>query len=508
LGMIILYNPRSSAGRKPVLPLSLLAVGALLEGKFPYLIVDGNLEDDPLGTLDAAVRAAGPEALLGMTVMPGPQLEEAVPLCRELKRRHPELPIVWGGYFPTQHWEPCLRSEYVDYVVRGHGEQVFLQLLTSLKRDNIHNSQFRAERGSAIDNSQLIPGLAYRDESGVPVSNPTAPIPRPANLPQWNLDRVDVVRYVRPTFLGARTLGYHSSYGCPFFCNFCAVVNMVNGRWFPQPAGTVADAVANYKSRWGVNAVEFYDNNFFTQQARVAEFSERILDLDMAWWGEGRIDTMQMYSDKTWALMRDAGLKMVFMGAESGSDETLKRMDKGGKMSTRRTLEMARLMKSYGIVPEFSFVLGNPPDPEADMRKTIEFIREVKRVNPAAEIIMYLYTPVPLSGELYEQAKAEGFAFPETLEGWISEEWLDFSQRRSETLPWIKRGLQEQLLDFERVINAYYPTSTDAKLSGPWRALLRAVSAWRYHSRFYHFPIELRAMHRLVAYQRPETSGF
>jgi radical SAM superfamily enzyme YgiQ (UPF0313 family) len=482
--------------------MSLLAVGALLEGEYRYSIVDGNLEDDPLKALDAAVQAAGVEAILALTVMPGPQLEEAVPLCRELKRRHSELPIVWGGYFPSQHWDACLRADYVDYVVRGHGEHIFLQLLSSLERERDNNSPF------TIHNPELIPGLAYRNESGDPVSNPTAPIPHPERLPAWNLDRVDVARYMRPTFLGARTLGYHSSYGCPFFCNFCAVVNMVNGRWFPQPAGTVADAVITYKSRWGVDAVEFYDNNFFTQQARVAEFSQRIVDLDVAWWGEGRIDTMQMYSDKTWALMRDAGLKMVFMGAESGSDETLKRMDKGGKMSTRRTLEMAGLMKSYGIVPEFSFVLGNPPDPEEDMRKTIEFIRKVKKVNPAAEIIMYLYTPVPLSGELYEQAKAEGFAFPETLEGWISPEWLDFSQRRSESLPWIKRGLQEQLLDFERVINAYYPTSTDAKLSATWRALLRAASAWRYHTRFYHFPVELRAMSRMVAYQRPETSGF
>jgi hypothetical protein len=75
-------------------------------------------------------------------------------------------------------------------------------------------------------------------------------------------------------------------------------------------------------------------------------------------------------------------------------------------------------------------------------------------------------------------------------------------------MPWIKRTLQDQIHDFERVINAYYPTSTDAKLSGGWRNVLRAVSAWRYHLRFYHFPIELRALHKLVAYQRPETSGF
>jgi hypothetical protein len=199
---------------------------------------------------------------------------------------------------------------------------------------------------------------------------------------------------------------------------------------------------------------------------------------------------------------------MVFMGAESGSDETLKRMDKGGTMSTDKTLEIARLMKSWGIVPEFSFVMGNPPDPEADLRQTMEFIRKVKRVHPRAEIIMYLYTPVPLAGELYEEAKAEGFAFPETLEEWISPDWLDFSQRRSTTMPWVKQTLQGRMRDFERVLNAYYPTSTDARLTRSWRWLLRSAAAWRYHARVYRFPVELHLLHRVVAYQRPETSGF
>ena len=45
------------------------------------------------------------------------------------------------------------------------------------------------------------------------------------------LAKVPVERYVNRTHLGTRTLSHHSSFGCPFFCNFCAVVNMVNGRW-------------------------------------------------------------------------------------------------------------------------------------------------------------------------------------------------------------------------------------------------------------------------------------
>jgi radical SAM superfamily enzyme YgiQ (UPF0313 family) len=359
-----------------------------------------------------------------------------------------------------------------------------------------------------IENLKSILGIAYRDLDGIPVSNPLAPIPHPKELPPINFDTVPVPRYVRRTFLGSRTLGYHSSYGCPFFCNFCAVVNMVNGKWFPQTAEQVADVAKTYVDRWGVNAIEFYDNNFFVHEARTAEFAERIKPLNLGWWGESRIDTLLKYSSRNWELMRDAGLRMVFMGAESGSAETLKRMDKGGTMSPEKTLEMARRMKEYNIIPEFSFVMGNPPDPEGDIRGTMEFIRKVKRVNPRAEIIMYLYTPVPLSGDLYDEAVAEGFSFPRTLEEWIQPEWRDFSQRRSTTMPWMKQPLQQRLHDFERVLNAYYPTATDPKLTNLWRVLLRSTSALRYHLRLYRFPIELRALHRVISYQRPETSGF
>jgi hypothetical protein len=513
--MIIFFNPQSSAGRKPVLPMSLLAVGAVLEGDYEYVILDGNLEDDPLTALDQRIRAGESAPILAMTVMPGPQLRQAVALCRELKQRHPQLTVIWGGYFPTQHWDACLRSAYVDYVVRGHGEYAFRQLIDLLHgktTDQLPVTSYQLPVTSyqlpVTSPQPPIPGLAYRDAQGQPFSNPLAPIPHPKQLPPWNFDRVPMERYVRPTFLGSRTLGYHSSYGCPFFCNFCAVVNMVNGKWFPQSAETVANIAHLYKEQWGVNAIEFYDNNFFTHEARVAEFSQRVMGLDIAWWGEGRIDTMQKYSERTWRLMRDAGLKMVFMGAESGSMETLKRMDKGGQMTPDKTLAMARLMKKWDIVPEFSFVMGNPPDPEADAIQTMEFIRQVKQINPAAEIIMYLYTPVPLAGDLYDEARAEGFAFPETLEEWVSPEWYNFSQRRSNTMPWIKQTLQERLHDFERVLNAYYPTLTDANLTSAWRTVLRAVAAWRYHARIYRFPVELQMLHRFIAYQRPETSGF
>ncbi|RLE27578.1 MAG: B12-binding domain-containing radical SAM protein [Acidobacteria bacterium] len=492
ISRIILFNPVSSARRTPVLPMSLLAIEAALEGRWPTEIVDGNLMTDSLEYLDAEIDGDGATTILAITVMPGPQLEHATPLCRELKERHPELTIIWGGYFPSQHWEACLKDCAIDFVVQGHGEAVFTSLLEHL------------ETGSPTLES--IAGLAWKDQNQ-PRSNERPPVPHPAKLPEWNLESVDIGRYLRPTFLGSKTIGLHSSYGCPYFCAFCAVVTMVEGRWMAWSAERTAETVHRLHRDWAADAIEFNDNNFFVDERRVVEFSERIQDLGINWWGEGRIDTMMAFEDSTWRVMRDSGLKMVFLGAESGSEDTLKLMDKGGSVSPEMTLEMVRRMREWSIVPELSFVLGNPPDAEADALNTMEFIRQVKAANPATEIILYLYTPVPLAGALFDQVRASGFAFPETLDQWISGDWLDFVQRRSD-LPWVGPKLQSQIKNFERVLNAYYPTTTLPSLTPPKRLLLRAASAWRYHLRFNAAPLELAALHRLLRYRRPESSGF
>jgi len=210
---------------------------------------------------------------------------------------------------------------------------------------------------------------------------------------------------------------------------------------------------------------------------------KRIADLGLRWWALGRVDTLMQYSDATWDAMARSGLKMIFSGAESGTDAALAQMNKGGKSSAALTLELARRMRSYGIVPEFSFVLGCPPDPRADVETTFDFIRRVKQINPATEIVLYTYTPVPLDGSLYTEARRLGFVFPETLEQWASPEWEQLSMRRGDGIPWMDRSsgnIRRRVRDFERVINAFYPTVTDLRLTG-WRRA--ASSGWRGRSR-------------------------
>ncbi len=488
---VVLYNPVSNATGKRMLPMSLLALGAVLEGKHDYRIIDGNCENDALARLREAIHAGCD--VLGVTLMPGPQLADAVPICRALDAEFPDLKIVWGGYFPTQHSQVALRDPAIDFVVRGHGELVFLQLLDAL---------------AAGRPCSGIPGLSCRDGMGEIIANPLAAVPHPEHLPEYPYQRLEMRRYVRPTFLGSRTLAHHSSYGCPFRCNFCAVVNMVDGRWLAQSPRRVAAIAKRYVDEWGVNALEFYDSNFFAQEGRTAEIAERLSPLSLAWWGEARIDTLLKYSDSTWRAMQQSGLKMVFMGAESASLETLQRMRKGGTVTPEKTMAIVAKMSEHSIIPELSFILGNPPDAESDIRGTLEFVRRVKRINPATEIVLYLYTPEPLAGDLYEAATATGFRFPSTLDEWVNERWKQFAQRHSDVMPWLKPATRRRIQNFQRVLNAYYPTTTDEALSSLHRRILRGVSAWRYHSGFYHFPVELRIAQKLFSYQRPETAGF
>jgi radical SAM superfamily enzyme YgiQ (UPF0313 family) len=500
--MIVLFNPLSTTPGKQPLPLSLMSLAAVLESRGDaWCLVDGNIARDPaaeiIGRLTGVPRSATP--VLAVTVMPGPQLTQAVAVCRRVKVARPDVPIVWGGYFPTQHADTVLKAPYVDFVVRSQGDYALPALVDVLRSRGILNR---------------VPGLSWRSGSlsserpADIVNNPSAPPIDLDELPDLPYQRVDMSRYVHANYLGRRTVAHNSSFGCPFACSFCAVVAMSNRRWLAQSPARMERVMRHLVATYGVDAVQMHDMDFFIAEARAAEFAERIPDLGLRWWALGRVDTLMHYSDATWRALARSGLAMVFSGAESGSDAALARMNKGGKVSANLTIELARRMREYRIVPEFSFVLGSPPDPLEDVMSTFEFIRAIKRANPATELILYTYTPVPLDGRMYEEAKQRGFAFPATLEEWASPMWEQLSMRRGDGIPWMDGEVRRRIRNFERVVNAYYPTVTDKRLA-PWhRAALRAASAWRYALKMYHAPYELRVMQRLLQYQRPETTGF
>src|SRR5882757_3347796 len=161
--MIILLHPKAVKPKNRRFPLAILSIAAVLEGLEDYVIVDGNLDTQAGVTMDRIATDHNVE-LLAVSVMPGPQMVAAIALCREFRQKHPKVPIVWGGYFPSLYTDATLNAGYVDFAVKGQGEETFPALLAELRG---------AKKFSTI------PGLSFKDVFGLHVHNLTRPLRSP-----------------------------------------------------------------------------------------------------------------------------------------------------------------------------------------------------------------------------------------------------------------------------------------------------------------------------------------
>ena len=495
--MIVLLNPKSASYGYRV-PNSVLTIGAFIEGKYDYNIFDENIYGENLLFLKNNLEI-NKIKYLGITVMPGLQLRRAVSISQDIKNNFPELVIIWGGYFSSLHPNTVLKSGYVDFVLKGHSEFSFLELI-----DNLENCKDSKP-------FELIKGLSYK-KNGEIKHNPKSEIINPDLIPRLPYNKIDVNKYlqVANTYLGNRTIAYHSSVGCPFLCGFCAVAGIYKGGWKGRSAEFVADDLIYLKKEYDIGAVEFHDNNFFVSEKRCFEIAERIKHLNIGWWGEARPDTVMKFSDSSIKMIADSGCKMIFFGAESGSEEILKLMHKGGTQDSTTVPELAKRLKDFGIVPEFSFVLGNPTNNVLEnIKSEIKYIRKVKDVNPDSEIIIYTYSPVNFEdSEMSLASKDKGFDYPQSLDEWVSPKWQNFDLRKSPLTPWMKPSYYRMIKYFEKTLNGMYPTKTDLKIKGWKKLILKTLSYFRYKFSIYFFPYEIMIVQKLLRYRQPETEGF
>jgi anaerobic magnesium-protoporphyrin IX monomethyl ester cyclase len=486
--MIILLHPRAASPRSRRFPLSILALAAVIDGKEEYAIIDGNVDADAGGTLERLHRRT-PAEILAVSVMPGPQMVAAIPLCRSFREKWPSVPIVWGGYFPSLYPDTALNAGYVDFVVRGQGEETFTDLIAALRGDR---------------ELSAIRGLSSKDGAGRHMHNPDRELRGPDEFPWYPYHRLDASKYILPTFLGSRTAAHQASIGCAFRCNFCGVASAYGSRQRAEPPERTAAILRHLKEQYAVNAIQFFDNNFFLQEDRARDLAERIAPLGMRWWCEARIDAVLSYSDTTLHALKRAGATMIYFGAESGSDWALAQMDK--RVESRQTLALAERIRHIGIVPEFSFLVGNPHDPERDTRETIAFIRRLKSVNQDAEIIVQHYVPTPQRERMYGDVDGK-IQFPATPEEWASPRWYNFTVRQDPRLPWLQRRTKRRIDNFERVLNSRWPTIQDIRMPGWGRRLLQALSSWRYRLGFYALPLELRWAQEAVHLRKPKVES-
>jgi radical SAM superfamily enzyme YgiQ (UPF0313 family) len=500
MNKVLLFNPKSAVAKHRV-PNSILNIAASVNDRYEWMIVDGNCEADPYQQIRSYLNT-GEYKYVGITVMPGPQTKQAIPFSKKIKEEFPSVIIVWGGYFPTNHYKIVLESGYVDFVINGPGDHAFPRLIDALENNQPY---------------ELIKNLIYRSGNSI-IKNPKQDLIEQDDLPPLPYDKLDQLYpvskfYLGKTFLGTRTLAYHSSIGCPFTCSFCAVVPTYEARWKAKSAAHVYRDVKYIKDKWGANAIEFHDNNFFVSEKRTVEFAKLIKPEKMNWWGMARIDTMDKFSDESLSLIRESGCRIIFFGAESGNDKILKQLDKGGTQNGEQILRFAARMKKFDIVPEYSFVLGTPAPTPAEVMEQIEFdisfIKKVKAANPRTEIVLYTYSPVPTEGsELFEKVKAAGFSYPTHLEDWISPQWERFDLRKNPLTPWLTPAMIDRIRDFETVLNGYYPTVSDIRLSSVKKSMMRLVAGIRYRTNFYRFPYEIKFLQRMWKYRQPEIQGF
>jgi anaerobic magnesium-protoporphyrin IX monomethyl ester cyclase len=487
--MIILLHPQSTKPKNRRFPLAVLSLAAVLEGKEEYAIVDGNQDHQADVTLDRIVEEHGCE-LLAVSVMPGPQMRAAIALCRGFRSKYPSIPIVWGGYFASLYTDAALNAAYVDYAVRGQGEETFLELLEVV----------RGRR-----DPKDVKGLSFKDLFGLHVHNADRPLRSPNDFARFPYDRLpNADRYILPTFLGKRTAVHQASIGCPYRCTFCGVVPIYQGRQRTETPERTASTLQFLKQHFAIDAVQFYDNNFFLNESHTVELAERLVPLGLRWWSEGRIDAVLRYSDETLELLRRAGATMIFFGAESGSNTVLKQMNK--RLTSEETLALAGRIRRFGIVPEFSFVVGNPAEPEKDTAESIRFIRQIKRINPDAEIIVQHYIPTPHPDGMYGHVDGK-IEFPSTPEEWATDRWFNFTVRHDPHLAWLPKKTKATIDNFETVLSSRWPTIQDLHLPAWGRTLLKTLSSWRYSMGIYQFPVELQLAQQLISLRKPRLES-
>jgi radical SAM superfamily enzyme YgiQ (UPF0313 family) len=485
---VLLINPRITSNAR--FPLAVLHLAAALRGRHATRILDGNVDAELPATAAAAVREGGYRAV-GITVMGGPQLPAALAVSRAIRAAAPELPIVWGGYFATICTDAAMNSDCVDHVLRGQGEQGLVDLLDAL-----------AGQGALED----VAGLTWR-RGGEVVHNADrafslAPL-------QLDIDYDDVAepqRYLSPTFLGRRTTGYQAALGCRYRCSFCGVAAMFRGKTALPEAERLERDLRLLQTRFGADSVQFYDHNFFDREVDMQPLLQVLARLQMPWWCYARADALVGLSEASWALVRRSRLRMAYIGAESPNDAVLRDMRKGTRSD--QTLAAVEACRRHGVVPELSFMLAPPHDPEGETERTFAFIREVKRLHPGAEVMLHIHTPLPPRrlGEgrwtPRDPALPRGFVFPDSADAWAEPAWVDYWCHHD--APWLSPALRERIRDFRTVLGCRFPTLTDIRAPRWQKAALRAASAWRYRLARYDRPRELRWLERTVKLWNPQ----
>jgi len=466
---IVLYSPhfvsppgRSSRLYRAVPPLSHLALaGTLREAGYDVRILDAKWDTDWRSQVQ---QLADRLLCAGVTSLTGPAVSDGLDFSAYVKELRPDLPVIWGGWHATFAARQAVEDPRVDVVVRGMGERTFVEVARCIEAN-----------GSLLD----ILGIDFRDGDGFK-STPDRPLEDINNFPPPAYELIRPERYVAETSDGHRLASTIFSRGCPYTCDFCLDSR---NQWL----GISIDRMISDIEFWlaqGADRMQFYDGNFFLGRTRLIAFCDALvgrgLHSQFGWIATAVGRRVAKMDDELLARLKHAGLVQVAIGAESGSNELLTRIT--NKTTVEATLEAVRRLTKHGIDQYLFFMVGYPDEPDNALEKTLDFVVQLKKINPRVTLHLNFVTPLPGS-EVFRVAVDRGLVVPpQSFEDWARFDYL------KPNLLGMTQNYVLRVDRFQKFLNLAYP-QPGARRRLP--SSVRSIARWRLDRGYFDFPLEL-----------------
>lgn len=456
---IIFYNPSAPYYS---MPLQFLALAAVVDrSRYRVMVVDARIERNPQAAHDRVRELLPGAAMLGISVITGNPIADAVAVSRLAKAVAPDVPVVWGGWHPSILPEQCLREGGADLCMHGQAELTLLEYLKA------------RESGADLEEIQ---GISFL-RNGEFVCTPDRKFVDIGQFPAYDYGLIPVETYYK--LKRSRQLDFYSSQGCPYRCAFCADPFVYNRRWSGLKGSRLLGDVLDVVETFRADDVLFQDENFFANRNRVLEFCEGVRERGtrFTWVATSRADQTAPLDDAFLRTARDAGLRRVVIGAESGSQDVLDLMKKD--TLTGETLISAENLARNGIGALFNFIVGFPNEKFEDTLKTLETIRAIKRINKEFEFGLFFFTPYPGTA-LHEEIRSRGYSVPTTLAEWSAVDFLTFAGY------WIGEAQRRHVERWK----FYMKLATEGSRGDFWLSPLRSGAAARIEHGRLGFPVE------------------
>ena len=424
---ILLFSPKPTKNQYyKYAPLSLLAISSLLSEEYEIKIIVARPGIDYVAQI---IEEAKDSFAVGITVLTGYPIKEALDVSRKIKKIRSDIPIIWGGRHPTIAPRQTISDCAVDFVIVGQGERSFSELVKQIE---------------TAKEFEEISGLVWK-KNGEIIFNKERAFENINNFPSLNYSLLgNVDKYIQTSELGNRTINYISSIGCPYKCKFCSEPKTCYCRWSGLTAERVVSEITQLVKDYRVDGVIFNDSNFFVDKNRVKKIAEVFINNKLnIRWGEvnGRVDTLLNLDDDLWQLIAKSGCHRILIGAESGWQNALDLIDK--RITPEQILKVTEICNHHNICLIFSLMIGLPFSDLKNMAKNtfieMEFTQTCKLIDDVLRIslikhhfLLFVYTPYPGS-VFYEDSIKLGFKPPTNLE-----EWAEFELNKL-YIPWVPK---------------------------------------------------------------------